>query len=137
MLALLPAGSGDALVQQAEQRMQEPLNRDLLLLIGHPQRDQAIALAQQVGEQWRDSGRFAQVQWSVDSDLAALRADLRSNRLSLLPTAGRQLLLGQPQQLIEQRAAQLFDTFAGFSLLPIEQDWLGVGRRGPQAANPR
>ncbi len=127
MLALLPAGSGDELVQQAEQRMQEPLNRDLLLLIGHPQRDQAIALVQQVGEQWRGSGRFAQVQWSVDSDLAALRDYLHSNRLALLPTADRQLLLEQPQQLIEQRAAQLFDTFAGFSLLPIEQDWLGFG----------
>jgi len=136
MLALLPAGSGDALVQQAEQRMQEPLNRDLLLLIGHPQRDQAIALVQQVGEQWRGSGRFAQVQWSVDSDLAALRDYLRSNRLSLLPTADRQLLLEQPQQLIEQRAVQLFDTFAGFSLLPIEQDWLGLGLRAQQALNP-
>ncbi|WP_339408857.1 MMPL family transporter [Pseudomonas sp. EA_35y_Pfl2_R5] len=136
MLALLPAGSGDALVQQAEQRMQEPLNRDLLLLIGHPQRDQAIALAQQVGEQWRSSGRFAHVQWSVDSDLAALRDYLRSNRLALLPTADRQLLLEQPQQLIEQRAAQLFDTFAGFSLLPIEQDWLGLGVRAQQALNP-
>ncbi|WAC42795.1 hypothetical protein OU997_10805 [Pseudomonas sp. SL4(2022)] len=136
MLALLPAGSGDALVQQAEQRMQEPLTRDLLLLIGHPQREQAIALVQQVGEQWRGSGRFAQVQWSVDSDLAALRDYLRSNRLALLPSADRQLLLEQPQQLIEQRAAQLFDTFAGFSLLPIEQDWLGLGARAQQALNP-
>ena len=136
MLALLPAGSGDALVQQAEQRMQEPLNRDLLLLIGHPQRNQAIALVQQVAEQWRGSGRFAQVQWSVDSDLAALRDYLRNNRLALLPAADRQLLLEQPQQLIEQRAAQLFDTFAGFSLLPIEQDWLGLGVRAQQALNP-
>jgi predicted exporter len=136
MLALLPAGSGDALVQQAEQRMQEPLNRDLLLLIGHPQRQRAIALAQQVGEQWRDSARFAQVQWSVDSDLAALRDYLRSNRLALLPKADRQLLLEQPQQLIEQRAAQLFDPFASFSLLPIEEDWLGLGLRAQQALNP-
>lgn len=136
MLALLPAGSGDALVLQAEQRMQEPLNRDLLLLIGHPQREQAIALVQQVGEQWCNSGRFAQVQWSVDSDLAALRDYLRSNRLALLPSADRQLLLEQPQQLIEQRAAQLFDTFGGFSLLPIEQDWLGLGARAQQSLNP-
>lgn len=136
MLALLPARSGDALVQQAEQRMQEPLNRDLLLLIGHPQRQQAIALAQQVGEQWRSSERFAQVQWSVDSDLAALRDYLRNNRLALLPAADRQLLLEQPQQLIEQRAAQLFDPFDSFSLLPIEQDWLGLGLRAQQALNP-
>jgi predicted exporter len=136
MLALLPAGSGDTLVKQAEQRMQEPLNRDLLLLIGHPQREQAIALAQQVGAQWRSSGRFAQVQWSVDSDLGALRDYLRNNRLALLPAADRQLLLEQPQQLIDQRAAQLFDPFASFSLLPIEQDWLGLGARAQQALNP-
>ena len=136
MLALLPAGSGDALVKKAEQRMQEPLNRDLLLLIGHPQREQAIALVQQVGEQWRGSGRFAQVQWSVDSDLDALRDYLRHNRLALLPAADRQLLLEQPQQLLEQRAAQLFDPFASFSLLPIEQDWLGLGLRAQQALNP-
>ncbi len=38
MLALLPQGAGDALVQQAEQRMQEPLSRELLILVGHPQR---------------------------------------------------------------------------------------------------
>jgi predicted exporter len=136
MLALLPAGSGDALVQQAEQRMQEPLNRELLLLIGHPQREQAIALVQQIGAQWRSSGRFAQVQWSVDSDLDALRQQLRSNRLALLPAADRQLLIEQPQVLIEQRTAQLFDTFAGFSLLPPEQDWLGLGARAQQALNP-
>ncbi|MFP6851430.1 MAG: MMPL family transporter [Pseudomonas sp.] len=136
MLALLPAGSGDALTQQAEQRMQEPLNRDLLLLIGHPQRDRAIALVQQVGEQWRSSGHFAQVQWNIDSDLGALRDYLQRNRLALLPAADRQLLLEQPQQLIEQRAAQLFDPFASFSLLPIEQDWLGLGARAQQALNP-
>ena len=49
MLALLPKGAGDTLVQQAEQRMQEPLNRDLLVLVGHPQRQQAIALVQRLG----------------------------------------------------------------------------------------
>jgi predicted exporter len=136
MLALLPAGSGDALMQQAEQRMQEPLNRDLLLLIGHPQRDRAIALVQQVGEQWRSSGHFAQVQWDIDSDLGALRDYLQRNRLALLPATDRQLLLEQPQQLIAQRAAQLFDPFASFSLLPIEQDWLGLGARAQQALNP-
>ena len=136
MLALLPAGSGDALVLQAERRMQEPLNRELLLLIGHPRREQAIALVQQVGAQWRSSGRFAQVQWSVDSDLDALRQQLRSNRLALLPAADRRLLLEQPQALIEQRAAQLFDTFSAFSLLPPEQDWLGLGARAQQALNP-
>jgi predicted exporter len=136
MLSLLPKGAGDELVQQAEQRMQEPLNRDLLVLVGHPQRQQAIALVQRLGQQWQASQRFERVQWSLDSDLAVLRQQLRDNRLALLPATDRQLLIEQPDAFIQQRAAQLFDTFAGFSLLPPEQDWLGLGARAQQALNP-
>ncbi|MEK1905775.1 MAG: hypothetical protein AAAB13_08335, partial [Pseudomonas sp.] len=136
MLALLPQGAGDALVQQAEQRMQEPLNREMLILIGHPERQQAIALVQQAGTQWQASKRFAQVQWNLQADLGELRQQLRASRLALLPASDRQLLIEQPDAFVQQRAAQLFDTFAGFSLLPTEQDWLGLGARAQQALNP-
>lgn len=136
MLALLPAGSCDALVQQAEQRMQEPLNREVLLLIGHPQRAEAIALVMQLGQQWRKLPQFEKVQWSLQADLEAIRAQLRSSRLSLLPAADRQLLQAQPELFIQQRVEQLFDTFAASSLLPPEQDWLGLGARAQDALNP-
>jgi predicted exporter len=136
MLALLPKGSDDTLIQQAEERMQAPLNRELLLLVGHAQRDQAIALAQQVAGQLQASERFSQVQWQVNDDLASLRDYLRNNRLSLLPAADRELLLNHPQQLIEQRAAQFFDPFNSFSLLPTEEDWFGFATRAQQALNP-
>lgn len=136
MLDLLPEGAGDALVLQAEQRMQEPLNRELLLLIGHPQREQAIALVQRIGAQWRDSRNFERVQWSLEADLTALRQQLLASRLALLPPADRQLLTEQPQVFIQQRSAQLFDTFAAFGLLPLEQDWLGLGTRAQQALTP-
>ncbi|UVE19661.1 hypothetical protein NVV93_02440 [Pseudomonas sp. LS44] len=136
MLSLLPQGAGDARVQQAEQRMQEPLNRELLVLIGHPQRDRAIALVQQIGRHWQAEQRFARVQWSLDADLPALREQLRTSRLALLPAADRQQLLEQPQAFVAQRAAQLFDTFAGVALLPTAQDWLGLGVRAQQALNP-
>ena len=136
MLDLLPEGAGDALVLQAEQRMQEPLNRELLLLIGHPQREQSIALVQQVGTQWRDSQTFERVQWSLNADLSALRQQLLSSRLALLSPADRQLLIEQPEAFIQQRSAQLFDTFAAFGLLPLEQDWLGLGARAQQALTP-
>jgi predicted exporter len=136
MLALLPKGASDQLVQQAEQRMQEPLNRELLLLVGHPERQQAIALVQRLGQQWQASPRFERVQWRLDSDLAALRQQLRSQRLALLPAADQRRLIEQPEIFVQQRAAQLFDTFAGFSLLPPEQDWLGLGARAQQALNP-
>jgi predicted exporter len=136
MLALLPAGNSDALVQQAEQRMQEPLNREVLLLVGHPQRAEAIALATKIGQQWQTLTQFDRVQWSLQADLAAIRQQLRSSRLHLLPAADRQLLLTQPEQFIQQRLAQLFDTFAATSLLPPEQDWLGLGARAQQGLNP-
>ena len=136
MLDLLPEGAGDALVLRAEQRMQEPLNRELLLLIGHPQREQSIALVQRIGTQWRDSQTFERVQWSLDADLPALRRQLLASRLALLTPADRQLLVEQPEVFIEQRSAQLFDPFAAFGLLPLEQDWLGLGARAQQALTP-
>nr|WP_298169011.1 hypothetical protein [uncultured Pseudomonas sp.] len=136
MLDLLPAGAGDALVLQAEQRMQEPLNRELLLLIGHRQREQAIALVQQVGAQWRANQTFERVQWNLEADLPALRQQLLASRLALLSPADRQLLIEQPEAFIQQRSAQLFDTFAAFGLLPLEQDWLGLGARAQQALTP-
>ncbi|SDH66988.1 Predicted exporter [Pseudomonas flavescens] len=135
MLALLPSGAGDARLQQAEARMQEPIQHDLLVLVGHPERERAVALAAELGRQWRDSGHFERVRWTLDSDLDALRQDLHASRLNLLPAADRQLLIERPQAFIAQRAAALFDPFASFSLLPPEQDWLGLGARAQQALN--
>lgn len=136
MLALLPHGSNDALVQQAEARMQEPLSRELLILIGHPQRQHAIDLVRRAGEDWLANERFEKVQWSLQGDLDALREQLHGGRLALLGPADRSLLLETPDTFVEQRAAQLFDTFAGFGLLPTEQDWLGLGLRAQQGINP-
>lgn len=135
MLALLPSGAGDARLQQAEARMQEPIQHDVLVLVGHPERERAVDLAATLGQQWRDSGHFEQVRWRLDSDLDALRQHLRDNRLNLLPAADRQLLIEQPEVFIQQRAAGLFDPFASFSLLAPEQDWFGLGGRAQQALN--
>ncbi|MEX6501401.1 MMPL family transporter [Pseudomonas zhanjiangensis] len=136
LLDLLPAGSGDARLQQAERRMQEPLNRELLVLIGHPRREQAIALARDAATDWQASGRFERVQWRLDANLAALREQLRGSRLSLLPEADRRLLIEHPDSYITQRAAQLFDPFAGVGLLPTAEDWLGLGVRAQQVLSP-
>ncbi|MDH1162010.1 hypothetical protein N5C55_27870, partial [Pseudomonas otitidis] len=58
MLALLPQGAGDALVRQAEQRMQEPLNREVLLLVGHPDAARAIDLARRLGQGWQNDAHI-------------------------------------------------------------------------------
>jgi predicted exporter len=46
LMELVPGTAPDALELRAEQRMQEPLNREMLVLVGHADRQQAIAMAQ-------------------------------------------------------------------------------------------
>ncbi|MBD0685285.1 MULTISPECIES: MMPL family transporter [unclassified Pseudomonas] len=129
LMELVPGTSPDALELIAEQRMQEPLNREVLVLVGHADRQQAIALAQTLGEQWQASGLFDKVQWTLQADLPALRTQLLNGRLAMLSAADRQQLIEQPQAFIQQRVQALFDPFSGFSLVPSQDDWLGLTGR--------
>ncbi|MCY1389985.1 hypothetical protein D3C76_362190 [compost metagenome] len=129
LMELVPGEAPDALVQRAEQRMQEPLNQDLLVLVGHTERDQAIAVAQRLGEQWQASGLFENVQWSLHTDVPALREQLLQGRLAMLSAADRKNLLEQPKAFIEQRARSLFDPFSVFSLVSSQDDWFGLAAR--------
>ena len=49
LMELVPGTTPDALELRAEQRMQEPLNREMLVLVGHADRQQAVAMAQTTG----------------------------------------------------------------------------------------
>ncbi|UXZ99066.1 MMPL family transporter [Pseudomonas phytophila] len=129
LMELVPGSSPDPLELRAEQRMQEPLNREMLVLVGHTDRQQAIALAKQLGEQWQASGLFDKVQWSLQADLPALRTQLLQGRLAMLPKADRTQLIDNPQAFIQQRVQSLFDPFSGFSLVPSQDDWLGLTGR--------
>lgn len=129
LLELLPSSAPDAIEQQAEQRMQEPLNRELVVLVGHAKREQALRLAAELGQRWQDEAAFAKVQWNLQPDLTALRQQLLAQRPALLGRADRQQLLDDPQGFMAQRAADLFDPFRSHGLLPTEQDWLGLGAR--------
>lgn len=129
LLELVPGSSRDALQKQAEQRMQEPLNRELLVLVGYPERDTAIAHARELAERWQASGLYEKVQWGVQADLPALREQLRAGRLALLNADDRRQLSDDPAAFIQQRVEQLFDPFSGFGLLPNDQDWFGLALR--------
>ena len=129
LMELVPGAAPDALVERAEQRMQEPLNQEMLVLVGHADRNQAIALAQQLGEQWQASGLFERVQWNLQTDLPALRQQLLQGRLAMLSATDRKNLIEQPKAFIEQRVQTLFDPFAGFSLVASQDDWLGLTTR--------
>ncbi|KQQ54008.1 hypothetical protein ASF84_19640 [Pseudomonas sp. Leaf127] len=136
LMELVPGSRPDPLELRAEQRMQAPLNREMLVLVGHAERQQAIALTQRLAGQWQASGLFAKVQWNLQADLPALRTQLLQGRLAMLPAADRQQLIEQPQAFIEQRVQNLFDPFTGFSLVPGQDDWLGLTGR-IQNALPR
>jgi predicted exporter len=129
LMELVPGSTPDALELRAEQRMQEPLNREMLVLVGHTDRQHAIDLAQQLGEQWQASGLFEKVQWTLQADLPALRQQLLQGRLAMLSPTDREQLVGDPQAFIQQRVQSLFDPFTGFSLVSSQDDWLGLTGR--------
>ena len=129
LMELVPGTAPDALESRAEQRMQEPLNREMLVLVGHADRLQAVAMAQQLGEQWQASGLFEKVQWNLQADLPALRTQLLEGRLAMLSVEDRQQLIEHPEAFIQQRVQGLFDPFTGFSLVPSQEDWLGLTGR--------
>ncbi|VVO67792.1 MMPL family transporter [Pseudomonas fluorescens] len=129
LMELVPGTAPDALELRAEQRMQEPLNREMLVLVGHKDREPAIAMAQKLGEQWQASGLFEKVQWTLQADLPALRTQLLQGRLAMLSEADRQQLIEHPDAFIQQRVEALFDPFTGFSLVPSQDDWLGLTGR--------
>lgn len=129
LMELVPGTAPDALELRAEQRMQEPLNREILVLVGHSDRQQAAAMAQTLGEQWQASGLFEKVQWTLQADLPALRTQLLQGRLAMLSAADRQLLIEHPDTFVQQRVQALFDPFNGYSLVPSQDDWLGLTGR--------
>ncbi|MHC8303846.1 MMPL family transporter [Pseudomonas sp. PB3P13] len=129
LMELVPGTAPDALELRAEQRMQEPLNREMLVLVGHADRQQAVAMAQKLGEKWQASGVFEKIQWNLQADLPALRTQLLQGRLAMLAAEDRQQLIEHPDTFIQQRVQSLFDPFSGFGLVPSQDDWLGLTGR--------
>lgn len=129
LMELVPGSTPDALELRAEQRIQEPMNREMLVLVGHADPAQAVELARQLSEKWQASGLFEKVQWNVQADLPALREQLLRGRLAMLPPRDRTELIEHPEAFIQRRVQSLFDPFGGFSLVPSQDDWLGLTGR--------
>lgn len=127
LLDILPQGAADPLQAYAQQRMQEPLDRELVVLLRHPGGVQASQVfADQLSERWRASGIYQKVDSQLALDLAAVRQQLLADRSNLLPLAVREQLATQPELYFQQRLAELFDPMQGFALVSAEHDWLGL-----------
>jgi predicted exporter len=140
LLQLLPSDSHDALEQLATERVQEPLKRDLMLLIRHDDEREAQRLTESLAAELRGSGLFAQVRERVQPDLPAVARQLREQSLGFLDDTERQQLIEHPARFVQQRIERLYDPFAA-SPLPLEQDWFGIAglalQRLPQLGNLR
>ncbi|MDY0206287.1 MAG: hypothetical protein RBR82_06630 [Pseudomonas sp.] len=127
LLDILPQGAADPLQAFAQQRMQEPLDRELIVLLRHPDGAHASQVfAEQLAQQWRASGIYQRVDSQLTLDIAAVRQQLLADRSNLLPLAVRQQLAAQPELYFQQRLAELFDPLNGFAPVSPEQDWLGL-----------
>jgi len=125
LLQLLPDASHGALEGLATERMQEPLKRDLMLLIRHDDERETWRLTESLAAELRGSGLFAQVRERVQPDLPAVVRQLREQTLGLLGDTERQQLIEHPARFVQQRIERLYDPFAA-SPLPLEQDWFGI-----------
>jgi len=131
LMTLLPSsrqGADAALHQLAVQRVQQPLSRQILALVSHADSEQALNAAKQLAQRWQASGLFAKVELEVAIDLAALREQLLTQRLGLLPAELRKQLRDNPSAYLKQRAFELADPFSSSGIIPLSQDWLGFAQ---------
>lgn len=136
LMSLIPESASDATRHRAEARIQEPLTRQMVALVGAADPVKAVQAAKELGEQWTASGLFSLVQVAPNIDLPALRAQLLAGRLAMLPAVDRQLLTEQPEVFAANRARELMDPFGSAGLVPIDQDWLGLAHRTEQSLRP-
>ncbi|ANN66588.1 MMPL family transporter [Bordetella bronchialis] len=133
LLDLVPAAQGDALRQHADARIQEPLQRQVVALVSAGDRERAAELARGMGHVWRHSGLFADVQVDVDVDIEAVRKQLLSQPLALLPPRERATLIDDPAAYAARRVRELANPFAATGLVPANDDLLGVAHAAERA----
>jgi len=123
LLQILPHAENNQLIEYAQQRTQAVLDQELIVLIQHPQASQLLS---GWAKQLQNSGQFAQVEYQLSTNFKQLGQQLLEGRASYLPLAVREQLAQQPQQFFTERVNELFDPLGGFSLVSVQQDWLGL-----------
>lgn len=123
LLQILPHADNNQLIEYAQQRTQAVLDQELIVLIQHPQASQRLS---GWAKQLQDSGQFSHVEYQLSTNLKQLSQQLLAGRASFVPLAVREQLAQQPQQFFSERINEIFDPLGGFSLVSVQQDWLGL-----------
>ena len=130
LMELVPGTAPDALELRAEQRMQEPLNREMLVLVGHKRSPAGHRHGAETGRAMAGQRFVRKGPVEPASRLAGA-----AHAIAARPTGDAlggwiaQQLIEHPDAFIQQRVQALFDPFTGFSLVPSQDDWLGLTGR--------
>lgn len=114
--------------QAAEKRMNQRLNRDVLVLIGGKKIEEVEIAAQTLQKHWQNSGLFESVSGKIFPDLDKLRADATAMQIATLSQEKWLKLQQYPQQEFAFQAQALVNPFAQNGVIAVQQDWLGLKR---------
>lgn len=128
LTSLLPAEGQNIQAQQlAKVRMNQRMNRDMVVLLSSDSPDKTLAAAHMLQKKWQDSGVFEAVTGKIEPDVAALQANIQRLRLAVVSENSWRHIMNQPREAFARQAQALVNPFAERSVLPAEQDWLGLG----------
>ncbi|MCO6516448.1 MAG: MMPL family transporter, partial [Snodgrassella sp.] len=128
LTSLLPAEGQNTQAQQlAKVRMNQRMNRDMVVLLSSDSPDKTLAAAHMLQKKWQDSGVFEAVTGKIEPDVAALQANIQRLRLAVVSENSWRHIMNQPREAFARQAQALVNPFAERSVLPAEQDWLGLG----------
>ena len=127
MTSLLPH-RGDVTIfhEQAQSKMDQRLNRNVIALVSHADSQKTRALAEELERLWSNSEIFALVTGKVNLELEELKTQIVPLQLIAPSTEQWQNLQNDPKSVFEQQAKRLINPFAARGLLPLDEDWLGL-----------
>ena len=128
LTSLLPDDGQNTQAQQmAKMRMNQRMNRDIVVLVGSKSPDKAVEAAQMIQQKWQDSHIFQSVTGKLEPDIAALQASMQRLSLAVVSEQSWRNIINQPEEAFARQAQTLVNPFAERSILPVDQDWLGLG----------
>lgn len=136
LLDLVPHTAANPLRETAQARVDEPLSRQLVVLVGAADANASAELAREAARRLDATGAFAGVRVDVTADIPALRKELLASRLAMLPEADRRLLEQDPAAWLARRAGEIADPFASAGAVPLRDDLLGLTSRIERAVKP-
>ncbi len=127
LLDLLPPDRSQSNIEQkAQDAVRQSLNQQIVVLTGATDSAKALAAAERQARQWSDSHLFERVDLHVSGDIDSLREQLIQMDQAGLSAQLRESLAHDPKAWFEQRAQRIASPLGEQSLVPADQDWLGL-----------